>query len=470
MATVSKNIVWSSATSLLQVYTGSIVFIALAKLMSVEDFGILSFGFSLSTILWVCSDFGLSLMIMKDYPKNTFDTQKYLFNGLLFKLFISILVGLVSLSYLNVFYEDKWVIVGGLYTLFAIVSSFIIYFQSLLKIQNKFHKFTETTVVYAIGITITILLYWATESSLIQLASYLLMCKVSQLLWCIYICRSSFESWSYDQKMQHYFLKNSWSFGLHTILGILYFMLDTQIISIYLGAEEVALYQAVFRIILIFLMLSELLSNVLLPYLSFKYANHENIDDLVSKILLYLLIIGCSIFLFTTTFRSLIMEILYTKDYVSAIPLLVPLSIVIIIRTICSLLGNILTISNKQIYRVSTVFITLIVSAVLNLVFIPQYGILAASWISVLAHLVLFVLYYYFSRQVIPNIALFSGHTIAVILATIGLYFSLAHFSNLGHYPAILGIVIWLGFIVLIMRSGNNFEFLKQILKDKGAG
>ncbi len=470
MATVSKNIFWSSITSLLQIYTGSIVFIVLVKLMSVEDFGILSFGFSLSTILWVCADFGLSLMIMKDYPKNKFDPKKYVFNGLISKTIISIVVGVISTLYLCLLYENNWIIVGGIYVLFAIISSFIIYLQSLLKVQNRFGKYTETTVVYAIGITIVILSYWIFRLNLITLTFCLLLCKIVQLLWSLYICRNVLDRWSFDIKLQKYFFKTSWSFGFHTILGIFYFMIDTQILSIYLGAKEVALYQSVFRIILIFLMISEMLSNVLLPYLSFKYAKKEDITTLVSKILLYLLIIGCSLFLFATTFRDFIMHVLYTEEYTSATPLLIPLSIVIIIRTLCSLLGNILTISNKQIYRVATVCITLVVSVVLNFICIPKYGIMAAAWISVIVHIVLFVLYYYFSNLVVPNIMLFSRDSIFILISAICIYFLFEYFSDFDNYIVIIGVLIWLFCVGVVMRYRNNFTFLKQILNDKGVG
>src|SRR5690606_17946565 len=133
MSTVSRNMLWSSVISLLQIYTGSIVFIVLAKLMSVEDFGILSFGFSLASILVICADFGFSLMIMKDYPTVGKNPKVYLSNSLIIKSFISLIVIIGTSFYLSYFFKGRWVFVGWVFTLFAITSSFILYFQSLMK-------------------------------------------------------------------------------------------------------------------------------------------------------------------------------------------------------------------------------------------------------------------------------------------------------------------------------------------------
>ncbi|KAG1650676.1 putative low-salt glycan biosynthesis flippase Agl15 [Nymphon striatum] len=208
-------------------------------------------------------------------------------------------------------------------------------------------------------------------------------------------------------------------------------MIDTQIISLYLGATDVALYQSVFRIILILLVFSDIVSNVLLPYLSYKYHQKENISELVSKIFLYMLIIGCSLFLAFTSFKISILELLYTPEYVQAAVLVLPFSIVVILRTSSALLGNILTISNRQVYRVLTVGVSLVVSIVLNLICIPKYGILSAAWVSVVVHVVLFGMYYFYSQKEIPSIKLASTYNLIVLAATGLIYAIINHLKDL---------------------------------------
>ena len=469
MATVSKNIFWSSLSSLLQLYTGSVVFIVLAKLMSVHDFGILSFGFSLSALAAIVADFGFSLMIIKYYPQNS-NHKRYLSNSILAKIILAIGSGVLFFAYLLVFYQGDWIMIGGLYILFAIIASFTVYLQALLRVQNRFDAYTESGIVYAIVITISVLAYWQFDLSLPQLVFCLLGCKILQLFWTVYRCKNSFQLGSYKLNGVSRLLKNSWSFGVFGVLGIFYFMIDTQIISLYLGAKEVALYQSVFRIVLILMVFSDIVSNVMLPYLSFKFFNQDDVSELVSKIFLYLLIIGCSWFLAFTSFKVELLELLYTPEYQAAATLVLPFSIVVILRTVSTLLGNILTISNRQAHRVLTVSVSLAVSLALNLVLIPKYGIKAAAWVSVLVHVILFSMYLVYSKMEVPSMKLLSLSSMLVLAVSVAIYAMINHFTNGGLWIVLGCIPLWLLVIYGAMKRNNNFRFLQEILKEKGVG
>lgn len=470
MPTISRNIFWSTLTSVLQLYTGSVVFIVLAKLMSVENFGILSFGFSLSALAVIVADFGFSLMLIKDYPRQGQGLKKYISNSMLAKVLLSALCAIVFFTYLFLFYEGNWFKVGAIYIFFAIVSSFTIYLQALLKVQNRFHKYTESTVVYAIAITLVIFCYAQYQLDLFQLVGFLLFAKIIQLLWTTYLTRSSFTFGSNNLSTVSTLIGKSWSFGLHMILGIFYFMIDTQIISLYLGATEVALYQSVFRIILILLMFSDIVSNVLLPYLSFKFHREEDISELASKIFLYMLIIGCSLFLSFTSFKTVVLEFLYTPKYTEAAILVLPFSIVIILRTSSSLLGNILTISNRQVYRVITVATSLMISIILNLIYIPKFGILGAAWVSVIVHVVLFGMYLFYSLKEVASMQIVTKYNLLILGATVLIYIVLNHFFEENIPVTLVFGILWLIMVYMAMNQNDNLIYLKQILKERGTG
>ena len=470
MPTISKNIFWSTLTSSLQLYTGSAVFIVLAKLMSVEDFGILSFGFSLSALAVIVADFGFSLMIIKDYPQQEEGHRQYISRSILAKILLSVVCAALFFMYLSFSFEGDWFRVGVLYIVFAVVTSFTIYLQALLKVQNRFHKYTESTIIYAIAVTLTILVYAKFEFDLLQLVVCLLIAKIIQLLWTAYLCKASFVRSVGDSDLVFKLIKRSWSFGLHTMLGVFYFMIDTQIISLYLGATEVALYQSVFRIILILLIFSDIVSNVLLPYLSFKYYKQENISGLVSKIFLYMLIIGCSLFLVFTSFKTPILGLLYTPEYAQAAILVLPFSLVVILRTSSALLGNILTISNRQVYRVLTVAVSLGISLILNLICIPKFGILSAAWVSVVVHIVLFGMYLFYSLKEVPSMKIVSKSNLTILAVTGLIYLILNYFPPNNILVALTCITGWLLVVYMVMKRDNNLIFLQQLLKEKGMG
>jgi O-antigen/teichoic acid export membrane protein len=247
-------------------------------------------------------------------------------------------------------------------------------------------------------------------------------------------------------------------------------MVDTQLISVLLGAREVALYQAIFRIVLILMVFSDILSNVLLPYLSFKIFKKEDIGPLINKLFFYLLIVGSSLFLLFTSFKASLIQFLYTTEYLEAIALILPFGIVVIIRTLSTLLGNILTISHRQVYRVAAVSISLIVSLCLNLLLIPRFGIIASAWISVLVHLILFGMYLFYSKAEVRNFRIIGTSNIIVLATTTFIYFWLNVWGTVGFWSILVSVIAWCLVVFLLMRSNGNWTFLRAILSEKGVG
>ena len=137
----------------LQVYTGGIIFILMARMMSLEDFGLLSFGFSLGTLLSTCLDFGQSLMVMKDYLQGQFNKDKYVLNSLAQRLLFILIFCSAFISYLFAFYSDNWITIGLLFVAFAVLSAYVIYLQAVLRVQNRFRESAWSALTYALVIT-----------------------------------------------------------------------------------------------------------------------------------------------------------------------------------------------------------------------------------------------------------------------------------------------------------------------------
>jgi O-antigen/teichoic acid export membrane protein len=468
MPTISKNIFWSTIAAGLQIYTGGIVFILMARMMSIDNFGLLSFGFSLGTLLSTCLDFGQSLMIMKDYLQEKFDTNRYVLNSMAQKVLLILIFCPAFLLYLFAFYDDQWLYIGALFIIFAIITAFVLYLQAILRVQNRFRNSTYSVGVYAFCITLVVGWYYLGRFTTVQFVALMIISKFIQLIVSAYMCREIFRKNWFSLPIQKYILKNSWSFGAHFIFGTFYFTIDTQIIALLLEARDVALYQAVFRIIYIFLIVSDIASNVLLPYLSSKYALKENIGRLSANILYFLLVVGSGLFLAFTSFHKEIITILYTDEYAQAFILVIPLSLVILLRTSASIYGSLLTISNNQINRVKVVFVSMMLSIALNFIFIPVAGILAAAWVSVIVHLALWLGYFIYSKRDFPDINLLTRENVKVLAIT-AIIFLLSTILFGGN--TLLNIGLCAGWVLLIlygMKKNGKDEILKDILQDKG--
>jgi len=119
---------------------------------------------------------------------------------------------------------------------------------------------------------------------------------------------------------------------------------------------------------------------------------------------------------------------------------------------------------------VLTVGVSLVVSLVLNLILIPKYGIESAAWVSVIVHLVLFGMYFYYSKQEVPSIRLLGTSNIIIFLAATIIY-TMIHFLTNGGYVIVgIGVIMWGAVVYVVMKQGGNYAFLKQVLREKGVG
>lgn len=396
MATVIKNIGYSLLTYSSKILSGSVVYLILAKILSVNDFGLLSFGISLSGILTVFSEFGYSLMAQRDIPQNKFELNKYVYNIFLHKLFFCFIALAFGVFYSYFFYDKNNTIVGIIFTLNAILTSFIMFLLSVFRSNNNFREETNSSIFYLFAILILLLIYFQYHMDVIGLCIGLLIARFIQMLILFksYNTQYGFENFHYSKKIQNYLFKNSYSFGLHNIIGIFYLTIDSQLIAYYSGNKALALYQSIFNIVLILLSFTDLLGNVFLPYLAKLFSIDINVfvknSIVINK---FIFVLGICMFICLNLFGETILQFLFKDKYSEAFSIILPLSCVMVFRVLSLVYAFALTISDNQNIRVLVVVVSLCVNLFLNFIIVPKYGYVGAAYVSVLTHFILFGLY-----------------------------------------------------------------------------
>lgn len=115
MFSLKRNLLYSSVSSILKFYSGSLIFILIARYISISDFGILNFGFSLGLIVSTSAEFGYSLMASRDIPQKTHAIGLYIYNALIQKTIISILMIGIFMTYLATIFTGKDLSIGHIW-------------------------------------------------------------------------------------------------------------------------------------------------------------------------------------------------------------------------------------------------------------------------------------------------------------------------------------------------------------------
>lgn len=463
MSTVLKNIGYSLLTYSAKILSGSVVFLILAKILSVSDFGLLSFGISLCGILTVFSEFGFSLMAQRDIPQNRFELNKYVFNVFLHKFFFCFLALIFGVFYSFYFFKSNNTIVGIIFTLNAILTSLIMFLLAVFRSKNYFKEETNSSIYYFLAIILLLVIYYKFKLDVIGLSFGLLIARVIQLaiLGKRYLAKYGNANFHYCKSIQLYLYKNSYSFGFQNIIGIFYLTIDSQLIAYYSGNKALALYQSIFNIVLILLSFTDLLGNVFLPYLAKSFSLEREVFIEKSKTInKSIFVIGIGMFVSLNLFGESLLQVFFKDKYNEAFNIILPLSCVMFFRVFCLVYAFALTISDNQNIRVIIVMISLFVNLILNFLIVPKFSYIGAAYVSMVTHIILAVLYLLYFYKYFKS-TLLKLKYILYFLLVFGL---LVTNQFLGSFMISISIFILLIVFVFLMYSKSEFNKLIKIL------
>jgi O-antigen/teichoic acid export membrane protein len=160
------------------------------------------------------------------------------------------------------------------------------------------------------------------------------------------------------------------------------------LISLWRGDHEVGIYQSVFRIIALCLILPDITIAATLPSLARLYDNDRmqwiKLGSVLNRMLIH---IGLFLGLFLIVGAESIINVLYgLKSYNAAVSLMKIFGIVVIIRYSVEIPALMLTTSRQQYKRMFLVVVATVVNVLLNMIAIPKYGIYGAAIVSLIVN------------------------------------------------------------------------------------
>lgn len=196
----------------------------------------------------------------------------------------------------------------------------------------------------------------------------------------------------FDKQQFRSLITLSWPIGIALILNLVYFRIDVLILANYKDSAQVGLYGLGFQFFQAALAVPIFFANALFPVLSDLFK--KNIIEFnktvkFSLVFLTLASFGLTVFLILVSY---LIPIVYDPRYTGSGVALRILSLGMPFFFISALLWHLLIIYNKQklliyIYACGAVF-----NLVANLYFIPIYGFIAASIITVISEMIVTVL------------------------------------------------------------------------------
>jgi O-antigen/teichoic acid export membrane protein len=382
-----------------------VIFLLLARNFPSVDYGQIITIFSLATIFSTIFDLGFPAYLQREIA-----VEKQNASHIFTNVFISYLLiflpysGTVLLIYF-LFYKTI-----AIYLLIVICVS--MYLSSLVNICNKalsgmmdfksqLKSFLISRIFIVIFFTTGLYYFQFDPVSLLTVILIGFFLHIILMFWYLDKNHINLEIKKFDIKYVLFVLRNTAPLGIAIIMTYLYDKIDVLLISKLLDYSKVAVYNIGYGV---YKSSSLAFSFILVSgftRVSFLSRNRNGVYLFLKK---YSAIIGFICFvsaLFLILLSKPIIRIIYTDKYIDSINILKILSVGIIAMGLNNLTGIIL--NGIGMYK-TVMYITLfglIINVALNIAFIPLYGLLAATIITVITEYFIFIFEFYYLYRIL---------------------------------------------------------------------
>ncbi len=418
------NSFFSLSSSVIRLLTSFIFFIGIARFYGIEVFGSFTAAHTLTLMFLYLADFGLDILLTIEVARSKENASKILEKYFPIKLILS--VAALAGAWLLPLFEDMSNLTRILIFILSfniIFTSLTTYFFALFKGIEQFQHETKISLIINLSLIALLILCGFLQVEIQYLALAFILSRAVGLALAFYNLNKTLHFNHFRLSFKG--LRSQWKiitvFGLHLILGNLYFQLDTILLSIWKGDLEVGIYQAAFKLIMFTLIIPDVMINAMLPVLSNYYSENKEKWLMLAKLLnktLFMISIPIALILFS--YAEQIISLLYGKGrFIEAATVLRIFAVTIVIRYSAEAFALMLTTSHRQFSRVVIVAVAVTMNFSLNSYAIPKYGIVGAAVVSLITNLIVGISYFFTNhfRDVVKffniKFIVFFGGTIA---------------------------------------------------------
>ena len=468
--TIFKNMSWLVVSQIITSVFGFIWTIMIARYLGVNDYGILGFAISFTTILGILDDMGISTHIVRHIATDYDSASKYLGNALPLKIIFAafkILITIIILIILGV---------NELTIFITLLFSFELIFRSFINcLYGSFQAF-EMGKYQGIGLTLMnsltlvfILISIYADLGLFGISISYILANIIGFVYSYYVLNKHIVKpkleldWEFCKKITIYSLP----FAITGILYTIYYSIDAVMLTTLVGDYATGIYNATYKLVTVLTLFYSTYTAVIFPVMSKYYKNDESLL-LISfeKSIKYLMLVMIPLAVATAFYSGDIIHLIYGHEYDAASSVLT-----ILIWTVCLLFisgacNTLLNASHKEVSVTKIYAVAAVFNIVLNIFMIPHFSYNGAAITTVLSDVLIVIIQAYVIYKLghRPNRKLYSD--LGKIIIGSGILGIILYILNLNMWVAIpVSIIIYLAITYLLRVFDDDDKYvIKEIL------
>ncbi len=397
MQTMASRIKWNSLFYFLsfaiRLLTNFLLFVGIARFYGPETFGQFTAAHTLSTLFILFADFGFDTLLTTEVARHRERavalTQQFLSIKLIFCV-ASTAVMFVLPFFRGASPQTRMLI--EIFSFYVLLSALNNFFFALFRGFEHMHQETRISFIINLLLLALLVIFGVLHIPIIAIAIAFVGSRLLGLAIAYGVARKTLGVASLQLSLGEW--RTIWKqvavFGCTFVFGNLFFMLDTVLMTFMGNDHDVGIYQSVFKIVALVLIVPDILTTTLMPVLSKLHREDmqrwDRIGMLLNKTLLF---VGLGVSIVMFVYADQIIRLVYgLKEYDEAVPIMRIFSIIVFVRYLAETSALMLTTSGLQRTRMNVVIAATAMNFALNLYVLPQYGILGAASVSLLTNLV----------------------------------------------------------------------------------
>ena len=378
----------------------------LTRYLGQEGFGNFTLVFAYLSLFGIIADFGLQLTMVRELAKKIAPQSIY---GTYFWLKVilvifSTLLAIICLLFLPYSYFLKiGIIVASMGVAVGVLNTYgAVIFQANLRLDLVTAMDVLTKIVTTIFVVLFVFLKFGFYSILVTI----LIGNLAGTVLIIFLIKKLITfNLAFDLNLAKKLIIQSFPVGLISVLALFYFKIDTLILSIFRGATEVGIYGLAYKIIENLLVLWGFYMATLYPLLSNLLSKRKTIEagELWRKSLLISLGFSATIIVIGYIFAPLVIQILGGREFGGSVIALRILLFSIPLFFVNNLFYHTFLAKNETRRPLLAISSSLIFNLILNLIFIPKWGYIAAAFNTLIAEEFLLVFYLFSFRGLLKK-------------------------------------------------------------------
>ena len=388
---VVKNSAWIIADKIYIMIVGVVVTALIARYFGAEQYGVFSYSLSIVTIFTAFSTLGLPVLTVKSLVDKEFSENEIMSSSLILRFIGSVLLMGLALLTITILEPND-----TKYTIIVLILSLSMTFKSFEVIDywlQTYHLAKVSSIIKIISYTLISVLKIGVIVTARNLYIYSMLYTFDALINGIFLLfayimlkKKNFR-FKLSKVYMKYILSNSWYLIISGLMISIYMQIDKIMLGVMLTNKvQVGLYSVATQIAQMWFFIPMAIITSMQPViLNAKKTNLLIYKDKMRALYRIITILGVIFGLFIVLFSSLIINLLYGKEYAQAASILT-ISVWAGTFAILGSARNIWLISeNLQRYTIAFMGIGAIVNVILNYTLIPLlngYGAAIATLIS----------------------------------------------------------------------------------------